>query len=83
MRVAAWMPHFFGFTILTPISSVPSAKDVLVPETLLKKRKTDSKLREEKQAKAVELRKVCTAHLPCLRAHPRRPLHDVYQPFVD
>ncbi|KAI3625448.1 hypothetical protein CBS9595_000809 [Malassezia furfur] len=38
-------------------TSVPSAKDVLVPETLLKKRKTDSKLREEKQAKAVELRK--------------------------
>lgn len=39
-------------------STVPSAKDVLVPETLLKKRKTDAKLREEKQAKAAELRKV-------------------------
>ena len=62
---------------------MPSAKDVLVPETLLKKRKTDSKLREEKQAKAVELRKVCIAHLSYLRAYPRRPLHDVYQPFVD
>ncbi|KAL4400948.1 60S ribosomal protein L7 [Malassezia pachydermatis] len=38
-------------------TSVPSAKDVLVPETLLKKRKADAKLREEKQAKALELRK--------------------------
>lgn len=45
--------------ILTLISSVPSANDVLVPETLLKKRKADAKLREEKQAKALELRKVC------------------------
>lgn len=45
--------------ILTLYSSVPSAKDVLVPETLLKKRKADAKLREEKQAKALELRKVC------------------------
>ena len=37
---------------------MPSAKDVLVPETLLKKRKSDAKLREENQAKALELRKV-------------------------
>lgn len=43
----------------TSSSSVPSFNDVLVPETLLKKRKTDSKLREENQAKALELRKVC------------------------
>lgn len=41
-------------------SSVPSANDVLIPETLLKKRKADAKLREENQAKALELRKVCT-----------------------
>ncbi|WFD26872.1 60S ribosomal protein L7 [Malassezia nana] len=39
-------------------TSVPSANDVLVPETLLKKRKADAKLREEKQAKALELRKM-------------------------
>ncbi|WFC97736.1 60S ribosomal protein L7 [Malassezia yamatoensis] len=38
-------------------STVPSIKDVLVPETLLKKRKSDSKLREEKQATALEQRK--------------------------
>lgn len=38
-------------------SSVPSANDVLIPETLLKKRKADAKLREENQAKALELRK--------------------------
>ncbi|PKI84709.1 60S ribosomal protein L7 [Malassezia vespertilionis] len=38
-------------------TSVPSASSVLVPETLLKKRKSDVKAREEKQAKAVELRK--------------------------
>jgi len=37
---------------------VPSAKDVLLPETFLKKYKADAKLREEKQAKALELRKV-------------------------
>lgn len=39
-------------------SSVPSANQVLVPETLLKKRKSDAKSREEKAAKASELRKV-------------------------
>ncbi|WFD41821.1 60S ribosomal protein L7 [Malassezia psittaci] len=38
-------------------TTVPSIKDVLVPETLLKKRKSDSKLREEKQATALEQRK--------------------------
>lgn len=51
-------PPAFLNRILTSFSSVPSAKDVLVPETLLKKRKADSKLREENQAKALELRKV-------------------------
>mgnify|MGYP007011957565 CR=1 FL=1 len=45
-------------------SSVPSANDVLIPETLLKKRKADAKLREENQAKALELRKaVSYTHL--------------------
>lgn len=39
-------------------STVPSAHDVLVPETLLKKRKSDAKAREEKAAKAAESKKV-------------------------
>lgn len=39
-------------------TTVPSAHDVLIPETLLKKRRDDAKSREEKQAKALELRKV-------------------------
>ncbi|MCO5579372.1 hypothetical protein L7F22_033227 [Adiantum nelumboides] len=42
---------------MTDNSTVPSAHDVLVPETLLKKRKSDAKAREEKLAKAGELRK--------------------------
>ncbi|ETS61750.1 hypothetical protein PaG_03845 [Moesziomyces aphidis] len=37
--------------------TVPSAHDVLVPETLLKKRKSDAKAREEKAAKAAETKK--------------------------
>jgi large subunit ribosomal protein L7e len=41
-----------------PKTTVPSQNDVLLPETLLKKRKTDQKAREEKLAKAGELRKV-------------------------
>lgn len=39
-------------------STVPAAHDVLVPETLLKKRKSDAKAREEKAAKAAETKKV-------------------------
>lgn len=45
---------------------MPSAKEVLVPETLLKKRKSDAKLREEKQAKALELRKVSKNCVLCV-----------------
>lgn len=39
-------------------STVPSVKDVLVPETLLKKRKTDEKTRAANLARAAEQRKV-------------------------
>ena len=35
-----------------------SVKDVLVPETLLKKRKTDEKTRAANQARAADQRKV-------------------------
>ncbi|EGG06778.1 uncharacterized protein MELLADRAFT_106248 [Melampsora larici-populina 98AG31] len=38
-------------------TSVPVAQDVLVPETLLKKRKVNEKTREEKIAKSIEARK--------------------------
>lgn len=40
-------------------SAVPNLANVLMPETFLKKRKSDAKVREEKQSKAAELRKVC------------------------
>lgn len=40
-------------------SAVPNLANVLMPETFLKKRKSDAKAREEKQSKAAELRKVC------------------------
>lgn len=39
-------------------TTVPSAQDVLVPETLLKKRRDDAKSREANQAKLAEARKV-------------------------
>ena len=40
-------------------SAVPNLANVLMPETFLKKRKSDAKVREEKQSKAAELRTVC------------------------
>lgn len=39
-------------------STVPTAKDVLVPETLLKKRKSDAQAAEKAAAAKIELRKV-------------------------
>lgn len=45
-------------TTCIPYSTVPAAHDVLVPETLLKKRKSDAKAREEKAAKAAATKKV-------------------------
>ena len=51
-------------------SSVPSANDVLIPETLLKKRKADAKLREENQAKALELRRTLVKGL-VIRNNPQ------------
>lgn len=49
-------------TVFIIHSTVPSAHDVLVPETLLKKRKSDAKAREEKAAKAAETKKVSIPH---------------------
>jgi len=42
---------------MAPNTTVPSAQDILVPETLLKKRKQNDKAREEKLAKALALKK--------------------------
>ncbi|SGZ13071.1 BQ5605_C028g10546 [Microbotryum silenes-dioicae] len=39
-------------------TTVPSKQDILVPETLLKKRKSTEKSREEKKNAALEARKV-------------------------
>jgi large subunit ribosomal protein L7e len=39
-------------------SNVPTADDILVPETLLKKRKTDADATAKAAAQKVELRKV-------------------------
>ncbi|KAL8280837.1 hypothetical protein RQP46_006841 [Phenoliferia psychrophenolica] len=41
-----------------PATTVPSHQDILVPETLLKKRKSTEKTREEKKTAALEARKV-------------------------
>lgn len=50
------------FATFLSYSTVPAAHDVLVPETLLKKRKSDAKAREEKAAKAAETKKVSIFH---------------------
>jgi len=42
---------------MAPSTTVPTAEQIAVPETLLKKRKTSEKTREEKLAKATEDRK--------------------------
>ena len=39
--------------------SVPTADQILVPETLLKKRKSQEKAREEKSAELEKKKKVC------------------------
>lgn len=48
-------------------TSVPSANDVLMPETLLKKRRGDTKAREQKAADRVEAKRVSRGD--------RSPLH--------
>ena len=40
-------------------STTPTAEQILVPETLLKKRKASEKTAEERKAAAVERKKVC------------------------
>ncbi|KAM3073767.1 60S ribosomal protein L7 [Clarireedia jacksonii] len=40
-----------------PATSTPSADQVLIPETLLKKRKSQQKEREEREAKIAEVKK--------------------------
>lgn len=51
--------------VATVKTSVPSQKDILQPETLLKKAKTNAKAREERLAKAAEAKKViiCTVQM--------------------
>lgn len=44
-------------------TTVPSQKDVLVPETLLKKRRGDAKAREQKQQDAAQAKKVSSRTL--------------------
>jgi len=55
-----------GRTILTSHSSVPTQNQVLVPETLLKKRKSQEAARAERRAEAEEKKKVGFFALPAL-----------------
>lgn len=48
-------------------STVPTAEQILVPETLLKKRKSNEKSAAEAAAKRVELKKVTISHIPKCR----------------
>ena len=61
-------PHSVGQTILTfPFlgyyRSVPTEDQILVPETLLKKRKSQEKQREERAAEVEKRKKVSAAPL--------------------
>lgn len=49
---------YFGQTVLTLHSSVPTQNQVLVPETLLKKRKSQEAARAERRAEAEQTKKV-------------------------
>lgn len=44
--------------LILPLSSVPTQNDVLVPETLLKKRKSQEKARAERAAEQEKVKKV-------------------------
>lgn len=48
---------------MAPSHSTASAEQIAVPETLLKKRRSNDKAREEKIAKAAEARKVSVLFL--------------------
>lgn len=45
-------------TKMAPSTTTPTAEQIAVPETLLKKRRSNDKAREEKLAKAAEAKKV-------------------------
>lgn len=52
--------------------SVPTEDEILVPETLLKKRKSQEKEREERSAELEKKKKVCLNFL-CGFLPPRKP----------
>lgn len=62
-------------------STTPTAEQILVPETLLKKRKASEKTAEERKAAAVERKKVC--QLPPLFLWAGASIfYDAQQPYV-
>jgi hypothetical protein len=54
------------------LRSVPTQNDVLVPETLLKKRKSQEKARAERAAEQEKRKKVCFSTF-----HPGPPMNDM------
>lgn len=64
-RIVSSHLYLCGQTILTSHSSVPTQDHVLVPETLLKKRKSQEAARAERRAEAEQKKKVGSP-LPCL-----------------
>lgn len=57
--------------------SVPTEDQILVPETLLKKRKSQEKQREERSAEIEKKKKVCIiSHTPSLWLWMERMEHD-------
>jgi hypothetical protein len=65
------MHVFLLHQLLTSTRSVPTQNDILVPETLLKKRKSQEKAREERALATKEKRGTL---LSCATGDLRRPL---------
>jgi hypothetical protein len=57
-------------TVLTCHSSVPTQNQVLVPETLLKKRKSQEAARAERRAEVEKTKKVSLSHIPVTTTLP-------------
>lgn len=53
------------YVLIRPDSTVPTRDQILVPETLLKKRKSQEKARAEKSAEIEKRKKVSFFHVRC------------------
>lgn len=69
---------FLRQTVLTYHSSVPTQNQVLVPETLLKKRKSQEAARAESRAAAEATKKVSDSSLRLISAPQTTPFSNFY-----